>query len=72
MTDPISYAKVYGIESVPAAVVFAVVYAPLLAWFTFQTIRRPTYALSVLSLFCASESPLISLRVRVLRLKYPF
>jgi hypothetical protein len=62
-SDTINNAEVYGIESVPAAVVFAIVYAPLLGWFTFQAFRRPTYALIVLSLFCASESSSISLHV---------
>ncbi|KDQ62822.1 hypothetical protein JAAARDRAFT_30735 [Jaapia argillacea MUCL 33604] len=49
----INYASYSGIHSVAAAVIFAVVYAPLLVFYILQSIRRPTYVFIVLSLFCA-------------------
>ncbi|KAG6909394.1 hypothetical protein DXG01_000695 [Tephrocybe rancida] len=51
-TQTINYAQYLGINSVAAAVIFAIGYIPLFAWFILQTIRRPTYVFGVLSLFC--------------------
>lgn len=55
-SESINYAELYGVKSVPGAVVFAIIYVPLLVWFIFHAFGRPTYALIVLSLFCASEN----------------
>ncbi|KAL4073620.1 hypothetical protein V8B97DRAFT_1934953 [Scleroderma yunnanense] len=48
-----NYAKAYGIESVAGAVIFAVLYVPLLVLYIKQAFIRPTYVFVVLSLFCA-------------------
>jgi quinol-cytochrome oxidoreductase complex cytochrome b subunit len=55
-TGQFNYAhNVFGIHSVAAAAVFAVLYAVLLPYYIFRAFRNPTYVLIVLSLFCASE-----------------
>ena len=48
-------AHAIGIESLPPAIVFAILYVPLLGWFVLQSVKRPTYVYVVLALFCASE-----------------
>jgi hypothetical protein len=52
MTTGINYAKAFGIESVPAAIVFTFLYIPLFGWFARQSLRRPTYVHFVLTFFC--------------------
>jgi len=47
-----NYAHYDGIESLPAAIVFAILYVPLFAWYIRQSIRRPTYVFIILSFFC--------------------
>lgn len=56
-TPPINYARLEGIykSELPAAIVFAVAYVPLLLFNVFRSIRHPTYVLIMLSLFCTSE-----------------
>jgi hypothetical protein len=49
----INYAKASGIDSVAAAVIFAVLYAFLLPYFILRAVRNPTYVLIILTLFCA-------------------
>jgi len=49
----INYARAFGIKSVAAAAVFAVLYAFLLPYYIFRAFRNPSYVLIVLSLFCA-------------------
>ncbi|KAG6852468.1 hypothetical protein C0991_011738 [Blastosporella zonata] len=39
----INYAKYLGVESVAAAVIFAIAYTPLFIWFILQSIKRLTY-----------------------------
>jgi hypothetical protein len=51
----INYAKYFGIESLAAAIVFAILYVPFFGWFVRQSIRRPTYVFIILALFCASK-----------------
>jgi hypothetical protein len=46
-----NYAHYAGIESVPAAIVFAVLYLPLFAWYVRQSISRPTYVFIMLAFF---------------------
>jgi len=48
-----NYAKGFGIESVAGAVIFAIVYVPLVLFYIRQSIARPTYVYIVLSIFCA-------------------
>ena len=56
MASTINYARdVFGIHSVAAAVIFAVLYAFLLPYYIWRAFRNPTYVLIILSLFCASE-----------------
>lgn len=61
-TDAINFAEAHNIESVPAAIVFAAVYIPLLIWFTFQAFRRQTYVFFILSLFCAIRVATFTIR----------
>ncbi|KAF9644902.1 hypothetical protein BDM02DRAFT_3149699 [Thelephora ganbajun] len=49
----INYAHASGINSVAAAVIFAVFYGILLPYYLWRAIRNPTYVLIILSLFCA-------------------
>lgn len=55
MSDKINYAHFFGVESIAGAVIFAIAYLPLFAWFLLQSVRRPTYVYGVLTIFCASE-----------------
>ncbi|KAH7924096.1 hypothetical protein BV22DRAFT_1130132 [Leucogyrophana mollusca] len=48
-----NFAKENGIDSVAGAVIFAIIYFPLLLFYIKQAIARPTYVFIVLSLFCA-------------------
>ncbi|CCM02951.1 uncharacterized protein FIBRA_05066 [Fibroporia radiculosa] len=48
----INYAHAAGIYSIAGAVIFAIVYAPLLGLFFFKSIRQPTYVFIVLTFFC--------------------
>jgi len=48
-------ANVIGIESIAPAIVFVILYVPLLGWFVLQSMKRPTYVYVILALFCASE-----------------
>ncbi|KAF8892341.1 hypothetical protein CPB84DRAFT_1683104 [Gymnopilus junonius] len=52
MSDGINYAKLFGFESVAAAVVFTILYIPFFGWFVRQSIARPNYVYFVLTLFC--------------------
>ena len=55
-SDNINYAHQTGINSLAAAIVFAVFYAILLPYYIWRATRNPTYVLILLSVFCASES----------------
>jgi hypothetical protein len=48
-----NYAKAYGIESVAGAVIFAILYVPLILFYIRQSFARPTYVYIVLAFFCA-------------------
>jgi hypothetical protein len=48
-----NFAQASGIDSVAGAVIFAILYSPLLLFYIRQSIARPTYVFIVLSLFCA-------------------
>jgi hypothetical protein len=52
----IDYAAYIGIHSVAASVVFAVLYAPLLAFYFLRAVRWRTQIYITLALFCASAS----------------
>nr|GAT60570.1 predicted protein [Mycena chlorophos] len=49
----IDYAAYFGIHSTGAAILFAVLYAPLGLWYVRQSIRNSTYVYIILTLFCA-------------------
>ncbi len=51
-----SYADAFGIDSLGAPILFAVLYALCVGAFAFKSLRNPTFILFVLTLFCASES----------------
>jgi hypothetical protein len=57
-----NFAKAYGIDSVAGAVIFAVLYVPLLLFFIRQAISRPTYVYIVIALFCAIRVGAFALR----------
>ncbi|KAF9044079.1 hypothetical protein BJ165DRAFT_1389951 [Panaeolus papilionaceus] len=48
-----NYAKAFGFRSTPAAIVFAILYVPLLPFFLIKSFKRPTYVYTVLTIFCA-------------------
>ncbi|KAF8892350.1 hypothetical protein CPB84DRAFT_1748770 [Gymnopilus junonius] len=58
----LNYATFYGIHSIPGAVVFAVLYAPLFGWFILQSFRHPTYVHVILVLFCAIRIAAFAIR----------
>ncbi|KAH7889547.1 hypothetical protein F5I97DRAFT_1924083 [Phlebopus sp. FC_14] len=47
----INYASYAGIHSLAAAVIFAIIYGPLLAFFVLKSVQRPTYVYIILALF---------------------
>jgi len=53
-TDSTNYAREFGIQSVAAAVIFAVAYAILLGVFVWKSFRRPTHVYYALVFFCTS------------------
>ena len=56
-SEPINYARAEGIHKseIAGAIIFAVVYIPLFFHNVFRSVRRPTYVLIVLSVFCVSK-----------------
>ncbi|KZT72458.1 hypothetical protein DAEQUDRAFT_705625 [Daedalea quercina L-15889] len=57
-----NYAKDYGIESLAAAIVFTILYVPLLALNVYQAIRRRTRVYFTISLFCLIRVTAFALR----------
>jgi hypothetical protein len=49
----INFAKLSGIDSIPAAAVFAALYFLLFGWFVGQSFRKPTDVFFSLAFFCA-------------------
>ncbi|KZT03950.1 uncharacterized protein LAESUDRAFT_728655 [Laetiporus sulphureus 93-53] len=62
MSSDINYAHAEGIYSVAGAVILTVVYAPLLAFYLFRSVTRPTYVHFVLALFCLVRVVAFALR----------
>lgn len=58
----INYSQIGGIHSVAAAVIFAIIYFPLLIYNIIRSVKRPTYVLIVLALFCAIRVTAFSVR----------
>ncbi|KIJ69143.1 hypothetical protein HYDPIDRAFT_79393 [Hydnomerulius pinastri MD-312] len=48
-----NYAAAFGIHSLAAAVIFAILYFPLFGLYVSKAIARPTYVFIILSFFCA-------------------
>ncbi|EIW85842.1 hypothetical protein CONPUDRAFT_70536 [Coniophora puteana RWD-64-598 SS2] len=57
-----NYAKGSGIDSVAGAVIFAILYVPLLGFFLRQSFARPTYVFIVLSIFSAIRIAAFAIR----------
>ncbi len=66
----IDFARAFGYSSTAAAIVFAVLYFPLLAYFIFQSFARPTYVHIVMVVFCSSESRILSILFPVIFIAY--
>ncbi|KAN0077145.1 hypothetical protein V8E55_011000 [Tylopilus felleus] len=49
----INYASYFGIESLPAAVIFAILYFAFFIYFFSKAVARPIYVYIVITLFCA-------------------
>ncbi|TFK52378.1 hypothetical protein OE88DRAFT_1657613 [Heliocybe sulcata] len=60
--ESINYAQYAGIHSVAAAVIFLIAYVPLAILYIIYSIRRPTYVLIVLALFCIIRITAFSIR----------
>ncbi|KJA18843.1 hypothetical protein HYPSUDRAFT_168757 [Hypholoma sublateritium FD-334 SS-4] len=58
----INFAKAFGYHSLGAAIIFALLYFPLLAYFIFQSFARPTYVHFVMVVFCLIRIAAFSLR----------
>ncbi|KAF8189099.1 hypothetical protein K438DRAFT_1907359 [Mycena galopus ATCC 62051] len=58
------YASAFGIHSLAAAVIFAVLYLPLNLWFIRQSIKNTTYVYIILTLFCSMR--LVAFIIRAL------
>ncbi|KAJ7118402.1 hypothetical protein C8R43DRAFT_934149, partial [Mycena crocata] len=56
------YTTVFGFDSIPVAVVFAVVYLPLFLWFIRQSIKNTTYVYISLTVFCLMRVVAFGLR----------
>ncbi|KAJ4475507.1 hypothetical protein J3R30DRAFT_3499954 [Lentinula aciculospora] len=63
MSDSVNYAKLFGFKSIPAAVIFAVCYIPLCVWFISQAIKRRTYVVFTVTLFCVMRVSAFVLRI---------
>ncbi|KAI0821015.1 hypothetical protein BC629DRAFT_1587347 [Irpex lacteus] len=63
-TQPINYAREEGIfkSELAGAIIFAIVYIPLFIHNVFRSIRRPTYVLIVLAVFCIIRITAFTLR----------
>ena len=61
----INYASYFGIESLPAAVIFAILYFAFFIYFFSKAVARPIYVYIVITLFCARTS-FLSLTLRML------
>lgn len=53
----INYTEAFGIQSLAAAVIFTILYVPLIGLYLFQAIRRRTQVYILLTLFCLSKCP---------------
>ncbi|KDR82182.1 hypothetical protein GALMADRAFT_58965 [Galerina marginata CBS 339.88] len=58
----INYAKAFGIHSVAAAVIFAILYVPLFGWFVRQSLVRRNYVYVMLMIFCAIRITAFAIR----------
>lgn len=60
----VDYASVFGIKSLAAPIVFAILYFPFFAYFLSKAISRPIYIYIIITFFCAGSSWSLSLSVR--------
>lgn len=54
--QPENYAKAILIESFPLALIFTLIYIPLLGIFVFKAIKNSTYVLWITAFFCQGSS----------------
>ncbi|KAF8963815.1 hypothetical protein BDZ97DRAFT_976663 [Flammula alnicola] len=66
--QPINFAKALGFNSEAAAVVFAILYAPLLGWYVRQSFVRPTFVHFVLVFFCIIRLAAFAIRAALISL----
>ncbi|KAF8890155.1 hypothetical protein BD779DRAFT_1610892 [Infundibulicybe gibba] len=64
----INYSRLFGIESVVAAAVFAALYVLFFVWFVCQFFRKKTYAFVLLASFCAIRIAAFIIRAVLARL----
>ncbi|KAF9499989.1 hypothetical protein BDN71DRAFT_1409889 [Pleurotus eryngii] len=57
-----SYADAFGIDSLGAPILFAVLYTLCVGFFTFKSLLNPTFVLFVLTLFCAIRVAAFAIR----------
>ncbi|KAF8162620.1 hypothetical protein B0H34DRAFT_692095 [Crassisporium funariophilum] len=57
-----NFAKAIGYSSVPAAVIFTILYVPLFGWFTLKSFSHPNYVHFVLTFFCAMRVAAFAIR----------
>ncbi|KAG9225171.1 hypothetical protein CCMSSC00406_0007418 [Pleurotus cornucopiae] len=57
-----SYAEAFGIDSLGAPILFAVLYTLCVGFFTFKSLLNPTFVLFVLTLFCAIRVAAFAIR----------
>jgi len=61
-SSTINYAKFLGIESLPAAIIFIVLYLPLFLWFIRKSFVHPTHVHYTLTFFCTIRVVAFSIR----------
>ncbi|KAF8955120.1 hypothetical protein BDZ97DRAFT_1675192 [Flammula alnicola] len=66
--QPINFAKALGFNSEGAAVVFAILYAPLLGWYVRQSFVRPTSVHFALVFFCTIRLAAFAIRAALISL----
>ena len=52
LVQPENYAKAILIDSFPLALIFTLIYIPLLGLFVLKAVKNPTYVLWITAFFC--------------------
>ena len=72
MSSHTNFAKAFGIESIAGAVVFTLLYAPLLAWFIYKSLTHRTHVHYMLAFFCQSKAIFLSRNIEVAQMYSSF